>query len=220
MRNFLYAVGGIWFLLITAACWRGFSSAGAAGPRILIQPQALPGPGPASRPDFTAPASSPPRDPPGRDREPPAALPAGPEEGFAPAPVPAALPAAPFERRSPAPAKRPRPAIPAGEGHRDDRPIAGEEAPAVDLSLGRCLLCGGTAESWVEIEGQRIGYCRRHSSRPQTGPAAAGGGPKPTPAAGGPAAPAQCEGATRTGARCRRKTSDPSGFCYQHRPGK
>jgi len=28
----------------------------------------------------------------------------------------------------------------------------------------------------------------------------------------------QCQGLTRAGARCRRKTRDASGFCYQHRP--
>lgn len=47
-------------------------------------------------------------------------------------------------------------------------------------------------------------------------------------ASGEPAAPTtpersggasqQCSGVTKSGTRCRRKTRDPSGFCYQHQP--
>jgi hypothetical protein len=29
-----------------------------------------------------------------------------------------------------------------------------------------CLVCGGRSESWVEVDGKRLGYCRRHLSKP------------------------------------------------------
>jgi hypothetical protein len=96
-----------------------------------------------------------------------------------------------------------------------------------------CLTCGKAADSWVEVDGNRVGYCRKHYSdltpvapAPTAAPPAAeGGGAHPLPAARAPAAeapagaaPVQCQGLTKAGDRCRRKTRDPSGFCYQHRP--
>lgn len=105
---------------------------------------------------------------------------------------------------------------------------------------GVCLVCGGRADSWVENEDrQRIGYCRRHLDKvvrpekparssaqreaaapPEAEPAA---GTAPGAAEGMPAGAAetgshQCRGVTKSGQPCRRKTRDPSGFCYQHRP--
>lgn len=70
-----------------------------------------------------------------------------------------------------------------------------------------CLLCSEPAYSWVERDGERYGYCRKHQGKP------AGGTARSVEASG---QKQQCLGMTRTGTRCRRQTSDPSGYCYQH----
>jgi hypothetical protein len=43
---------------------------------------------------------------------------------------------------------------------------------------------------------------------------------KPPPERDKPKSPTsvQCKGTTKKGERCRRKTTDPSGYCYQHKP--
>lgn len=122
-----------------------------------------------------------------------------------------------------------------------DATNAGEQTgSAAPEPAARCLECGAPAASWVEVDGKRVGYCRKHYSKldrprasrkrtrtqPQVPPVPADpGSPTATeelsPARQEPAAeaaPVQCRGVTKDGARCRRKTKDPSGFCYQHRP--
>jgi hypothetical protein len=95
--------------------------------------------------------------------------------------------------------------------------------------MGVCMICGARADSWTEVDGQRVGYCRKHLTKaasvsPARRATAAEGaeepGPKPerrtaSSESGSPSV--QCRGVTRSGTRCHRKTSDPSGLCYQHR---
>lgn len=107
-------------------------------------------------------------------------------------------------------------------------------APDQDLQ-NTCVECDERAEKYVRRLGRLLGFCVRHSSPELTGGAAprephhaTAPHDEPTaqtsPAAPIPAAPpsgtittSQCRGATRTGARCRRKTRDTSGYCPQHR---
>ena len=119
---------------------------------------------------------------------------------------------APFS--SPAfPPAAPTPALPAGaSGAVNGRPVFTPEMP------GQCVVCGDIALSWVEVDGRRYGYCRRHGGTPQAGTAAGPSGAAAEP--GGRGEAPQCQGITKAGQRCRRKTRDPSGFCPQHRPAR
>ena len=101
-----------------------------------------------------------------------------------------------------------------------------------DEPKGVCLACGASAESWVQQDGIRRGYCRKHLGKPSrvrppraqppplvaesdTGETTEG---EPSAASGAAETGSrQCGGMTRSGAPCRRKTRDPSGRCYQHR---
>lgn len=109
---------------------------------------------------------------------------------------------------------------------------AAAERPAPHLVGGACLVCGEKADSWVEVDGRRIGYCRKHLARsaapagpPASAPTTQAAPPESAPAGTNAAAPSrienargqQCRGVTKAGARCRRATRDPSGYCYQHR---
>lgn len=163
-----------------------------------------------------------------------------------PVPAPASGLAAPSVVPSPgkhgqsAPSHKPK-------AHKDsaakvaDATSVGEPAGSATLEpAARCLECGAPAASWVEVDGKRVGYCRKHYSRLDRPRAsrkrsrAQPQAPAIPPAAGEPPsaveapqvgrqesaeeAPVQCRGITKDGTRCRRKTKDPSGFCYQHRP--
>lgn len=140
-------------------------------------------------------------------------------------PLAAALPAVP------APAFE-APPIPEKKRRASRRASA---APAAEIPeipgepMGVCMICGARADSWTEVDGQRIGYCRKHLTKaapvPPAPREAASESPdeprlkserRTAPAETGSAS-AQCQGFTKSGTRCRRKTSDPSGLCYQHR---
>src|SRR5688572_2426378 len=45
-----------------------------------------------------------------------------------------------------------------------EAPIPPAGTPAPDLA-GVCLTCGERADSWVEVDGRRQGYCPRHVSK-------------------------------------------------------
>jgi hypothetical protein len=216
MRVFPAALGALWFLLFFAVSYR---LSAAPRPAIEFQPGALPVPGPAQAPAalpgaadsyVISPAPEPER------IESPEAYPeaALPPPGPLPPPVrePAHVtPLAPFVPPAvTVTAPRMGTRGPARSARRSDetpRPArtSGQESAA-------CLVCGTRAASWVEVDGQRVGYCRAHYSAPE-----GAAGAEDPPSAGGEGPSAQCRGVTRSGARCRRKTRDPSGFCYQHR---
>lgn len=82
------------------------------------------------------------------------------------------------------------------------------EPKSIQANVGvHCLLCSEPAYSWVERDGERYGYCLKHQGK------TAGGSSRQSETSG---TKQQCLGMTRAGTRCRRQTSDSSGFCYQH----
>jgi hypothetical protein len=74
----------------------------------------------------------------------------------------------------------------------------------------RCQVCDEPVYSWVERDGRRYGYCQMHQGQSTSATLA--------PAGATAALKQQCLGTTKSGSRCRRKTTDPSGWCYQHKP--
>ena len=72
-----------------------------------------------------------------------------------------------------------------------------------------CLVCKEHAYSWIEREGQRYGYCLKHQGQSRGSRSSE---------SDSTAQKQQCLGTTKSGSRCRRQTSDPSGYCYQHKP--
>lgn len=234
------AIGLGIFGLSMGVSYVGFT-AGAPGRRIVVQRRAVPPPAaeapapapaeaparPASPSPAVAPAPEPEPDPsPGYVAEP---------EAVAPSTLPGDYAAA--EPYNPATDPR-RPLVDTGDYLR--RPARSRRASSVPPQPepeapvrpeGFCLACGAPTDNWVEVDGRKQGYCRKHMGRvriPVSPPASARVAPRPAPAAaaysaspesrsGGEGASAQCRGVTKSGAPCRRKTRDPSGFCYQHR---
>ena len=156
---------------------------------------------------------------------------------------PRVAPALPIHANAPPKPLRNPPAVPSKALVTLAKPARAPAAAAAPVE--RCRMCGRPAASWVKVDGERQPRCPDHTRSVSTAeaeislPASAGEAPPPTPPApvtslpdtGGaapegvaPSAPAsegtavQCRGATRRGERCRRKTADASGLCYQHRP--
>ena len=228
MRSFNIALGALWFALIFCLSY-GLSSSTRSRPRIVqYQPSAVPLPSPPAPAEFTYPPTRP---------APVASL-----ERVAEKPVRHSADPAPTLPRNLPPAtellSEPESVPPV----RAVAPVpkAAVPEPGPQLSPEGCLVCGARPDSWIEVDGVRQGYCRRHYSPPvqavrppvaQPVPTAIpppdpAGAPAPEVAAStGPPAPAapgngkaaQCRGLTRSGTQCRRKTTDPGGFCYQHR---
>lgn len=261
MRVVAWVAGVAWFLTCTSLSYARFAR--HAAPMVVVQHGAVTPPLPEKAEPASAPAAAPVEK---NETENPAwdhSLDAAPERVDVPAPPVAAptpsapaLPAAPILPSAP---KRltatplPAPAIATGtapptihkpKAHKESasktaeaRTAEAQPGSGVVEPAARCLECGAPAASWVEVDGKRVGYCRKHYSkldRPRAGrkrskpqaqemavPAdkgsAAASGELPTPAQQ-EAASVQCRGVTKDGTRCRRKTRDPSGFCYQHRP--
>jgi hypothetical protein len=215
MRVFPAALGALWFLLFFAVSYR---LSAAPRPAIEFQPGALAVPGPTQAPAAVAGdagssyviSTAPEPEPVERPVEyPEDALPP-PEPLAQPVREPAHVtPLAPLVQRA---VTAPR----IGSSSRARRTRRTAETPRPARTSGQesaaCLVCGARAASWVEVDGQRVGYCRAHYSAPE-----GAAGAEDPPSAGGEGPSAQCRGVTRSGARCRRKTRDPSGFCYQHR---
>jgi hypothetical protein len=245
MRPFLIALGSLWFVLSGVISY-GMSVRSHPGPaRILVQPGALKLPPPPVQPSAAEPDAAPIPDAfpiPDSELAPePVAEPAPavverplapPPEALQPAPV--RQPALPPAYHAPDIAPEPPPDRVSGarETRRSKTPRLREpgalapssvEGPgAAQEPVARCMVCGEAAGSWVELEGQRIGYCAVHAGTPSpavSGRARAAGTAEGGPAASGPgeAGSAQCRGVTKSGSRCRRKTKDASGLCYQHR---
>ncbi len=143
------------------------------------------------------------------------------------------------------PSASPTPRTPRPRARQASAPQSEPDLPEIPGDpVGRCLMCGAPADSWTEIEGQRLGYCRKHltkPSRPSSGstsrsartrrqddlpPGVGSGGADPDAEESGGqqgastsqgGAKVQCRGATKAGRQCRRNTTEPSGYCYQHR---
>jgi hypothetical protein len=218
--------GTIYVVVGTAVSYRLWCQAAPRPPRLVRGAVPVPATRPTASPAPAAPAATP------RFQAPPPELPAAlrtppPPPERTPPPVPL-QPAVPFRvapvRPVPRPAPAPPPpvaAFPVSEGH----------VNAFGDPVGTCLTCGDRAESYVEVDGRRQGYCAKHQSKLKVPVPSMPAPSMPAPAtaattASAPAeagscdpaaAPAQCRGVTRSGAQCRRTTRDPSGFCYQHR---
>jgi hypothetical protein len=191
MKALWIAVGIVWFVGWTICSYRVFASMRPVPVQVEAE-SPVPPPVPSSRP-FTRPTA-------------PRAF--APEELLAgPAPRPSATRATvrpsrtasdtarPVASPPPTPAVEPPPVVPESE--------AREEAET-------CLLCKEPAYSWVERDGRRYGYCLKHQGR--------SGNSRRIETAGTAHQKQQCLGTTKSGSRCRRKTSDPCGYCYQHKP--
>lgn len=219
MRPLPIYMGLVWF-----GVWAGgvYALAGryTRKPRGEVRRQALPLPAP-SRPEPRREVADP------LPEEPPMEYPAPAEEPPARYEEPQAQPEY-LPPPQPEPARRPHrgdllPALTYPAARPETPPPAPPPVPEVDDAMGRCLVCGTAIPSWVEVDGRRQGYCPRHQSRVKvaapTYPAA-----DRSRATWGRSSRAreetssvQCTGTKRDGTRCRRKTRDPSGRCYQHR---
>ena len=212
-------LGVLWLLACTAASYKTFARSNA--PVTVIERRAAT-PSPAA-------ASVPPHP----DRVPAQQFP---RQEITPAAEPGLLTATPQplprriespQYRPPAPIQALQPAVPYRVEPLPTPPPAPEQTgfePA-----GVCLVCGERADSWVEIDGRRQGYCPKHVSKvrvplpataavPAQGLAPSGPSASFAPASGASeTGSVQCRGITRAGLQCRRKTRDPSGVCYQHR---
>jgi hypothetical protein len=241
--------GALLFGVACAATWKGFSGA-SRGSSLTLQRNALPSPPSAAAPlaapgpgigDAETPTAEPAPEPPRDDV--PVDLPVE-EPGTAdPAPVPAdavadGQQAGPEARHRDESAGSSRRSTPRRTSDPALAPAAASDPQSPGMPAGKavCQVCGRPVESWAEVDGRRIGYCRRHmarvtrSRRPRRPAAPPAAGPpveqEPTDsfpvtnddgAASGKIEPVQCQGLTKSGARCRRRTTDPSGYCYQHR---
>ncbi len=87
------------------------------------------------------------------------------------------------------------------------RPTTTDEGSTT--SLAACMVCGAAVESWVETDGHRLAYCRKHGTKPTATP--------PADKRATTSLRVQCRGVTKSGSRCRRTTTDPTEFCYQHK---
>ncbi|MEO6047361.1 MAG: hypothetical protein ABIQ57_07795 [Candidatus Kapaibacterium sp.] len=112
-----------------------------------------------------------------------------------------------------------------------------QSSVAQDLKLGDSALALGIIGRFLHIEtATRTGYVRASSTAdlppmPATSGMAGTSGTAPTPgvapasgtdnaatkSAGGERTAVQCHGITQAGKRCLRTTTDPGGYCWQHR---
>ena len=257
------ALGAICFVIATLVSYRVSQP---PPPVLRYQPAAIPVPAvappasaatpttqaaPVAAPEFQSVVQPPPL--PVQTAVPPANAPA-PLPQYQPAPTPAPTAALPDRYPMPPPGT-------SGKTPKKSRKTAASAAPTDTSVPGtderpKCLLCNAPADSWVEVDGVKQGYCRKHYShmdRPRTSRKSAARTPAPAPVPEPETSPGetadtgavtqeaspegrveratpsrgkrsdsegsvQCRGFTKTGQRCHRKTKDPSGFCYQHRP--
>jgi len=210
--------GVIYYVAGTAVAYQLSAGAVPRAPRLT----------PAAPPAHPAAAARRPSPTPAVPRRPEPAWEAPPPlEPDTPAPPPAAFsprPATPFEVTPVVPPPTPR-RLPAPVPAAPPPPVAAD--PFGEPS-GVCLVCGARADSWVEVDGRRQGYCLRHQSKvkvpvPPPAPLPQAAPLPPDAVAESPGAgqaeagaPVQCMGVTRAGARCRRMTRSATGLCYQH----
>lgn len=245
MRVAAWITGIAWFLICTSLSYARFAR--HAAPPVVVQHGAVALPPLAPEP-ITAPAhapgqkNGPENSAPARVDvpAPSVATPTSSDPAVPPAPILRAAPTRPLVTPLPAPVTAngltPMP-IRKPEARQDDASATAEAGSAQNQPgsvavepAARCMECGAPAASWVEVNGRRVGYCRQHYSqlalprgereRSRT-PAPAPAAPpamENTPAPVEEPAAVQCRGFTKDGTRCRRKTLDPSGYCYQHRP--